>query len=85
VLSASGVANAYGLDVSAHCAPSISAHAFCAVERRRHLEWFHDHVRVERMLFDGVLEPVGGVLRPDRTRVGNGLTLKREEVERWAP
>jgi L-alanine-DL-glutamate epimerase-like enolase superfamily enzyme len=84
VLSASGVANAYGIDVSAHCAPSISAHAFCAVERRRHLEWFHDHVRVERMLFDGVLEPVGGVLRPDRTCEGNGLTVRRQEVERWA-
>jgi L-alanine-DL-glutamate epimerase-like enolase superfamily enzyme len=84
VLSASGVANAYGLDVSAHCAPAISAHAFCAVERRRHLEWFHDHVRIEGMLFDGAPEPVDGALRPDRSRPGNGLTVKREEVERWA-
>ncbi len=84
VLSASGLANAHSLDVSAHCAPAISAHAFCAVERRRHLEYFHDHVRVESMLFDGVLEPVDGALRPDRSRAGNGLELKRQEVERWA-
>jgi L-alanine-DL-glutamate epimerase-like enolase superfamily enzyme len=84
LLSASGLANAFGVDVSAHCAPAVSAHAFCAVERRRHLEWFHDHVRIESMLFDGVLEPVGGALVPDRSRPGNGLTLKRQEAERWA-
>jgi hypothetical protein len=54
------------------------------VERRRHLEYFHDHVRIEAMLFDGVVEPVGGALRPDRSRPGNGLALKRKEIERWA-
>ena len=84
LLTASGLANAHAIDVSAHCAPAISAHAFCAVERRRHLEYFHDHVRIERMLFDGVVEPERGVLRPDRSRTGNGLELKRKEIERWA-
>jgi L-alanine-DL-glutamate epimerase-like enolase superfamily enzyme len=84
LLSASGLANALGIDVSAHCAPAISAHAFCAVERRRHLEYFHDHVRVEGMLFDGVPEPDGGALRPDRSRPGNGLELKREDAERFS-
>jgi L-alanine-DL-glutamate epimerase-like enolase superfamily enzyme len=84
LLGASGLANAFGIDVSAHCAPAISAHAFCAVERRRHLEYFHDHVRVEAMLFDGVLEPEAGALKPDRSRLGNGLAFKRKEAERWA-
>jgi L-alanine-DL-glutamate epimerase-like enolase superfamily enzyme len=84
LLTVSGLANVHGVDVSAHCAPAISAHAFCAVERRRHLEYFHDHVRIEAMLFDGVVEPVGGALRPDRSRPGNGLALKRKEVERWS-
>jgi L-alanine-DL-glutamate epimerase-like enolase superfamily enzyme len=83
LLSASGLANAHGLDVSAHCAPAISAHAFCAVERRRHLEWFHDHIRVEGLLLDGALRPEGGVLRPDRSRPGNGLELKRADAERF--
>ena len=78
------LANAFPVDVSAHCAPAISAHAFCSVGRLRHLEYFHDHVRIERMLFDGVPEPEGGVLRPDRSRPGNGLELKVREVERWA-
>jgi L-alanine-DL-glutamate epimerase-like enolase superfamily enzyme len=84
LLSASGLANAMEIDISAHCAPAISAHAFCAVERRRHLEYFHDHVRIEGMLFDGVPEPDGGVLKPDRSRPGNGLELKRRDAERLA-
>ena len=84
LLSASGLANAAEIDISAHCAPAISTHAFCAVERRRHLEYFHDHVRIEGMLFDGVPDPDGGVLRPDRSRPGNGLELKRAEAERLA-
>jgi L-alanine-DL-glutamate epimerase-like enolase superfamily enzyme len=76
LLDAAAVAHAHNLDVSAHCAPAISAHAFCAVQRLRHLEYFHDHVRVEHELFDGVLEPEDGMLKPDRARVGNGLSLK---------
>jgi hypothetical protein len=50
----------------------------------RHLEWFHDHVRLEPLLFEGVLEPVDGALRPDRSRPGNGLELKRTDAERYA-
>jgi len=85
VLAAAGVADGFGIDVSGHCAPQLSAHALCGVSRLRHLEYFHDHVRIEAMLFDGVLEPEeGGVLRPDRSRPGHGLELRREEAERWA-
>jgi hypothetical protein len=51
---------------------------------RWHLEYFHDHVRIERMLFDGTLDPIGGELEPDRSRPGLGLELKRDEAERWA-
>ena len=78
------IANAFSVDISAHCAPAISAHVFCAVERRRHLEYFHDHTRIERMLFDGLPQLDGGALRPDRSRPGNGLELKRADVRRWA-
>jgi L-alanine-DL-glutamate epimerase-like enolase superfamily enzyme len=78
------VANALQVDVSAHCAPAISAHVFCAVDRRRHLEYFHDHTRIESMLFDGLPELRDGALHPDRSRPGNGLELKREEVKRWS-
>jgi L-alanine-DL-glutamate epimerase-like enolase superfamily enzyme len=83
LLQVSGLAAAHGLDLSAHCAPAISAQAFCAVERLRHLEYFHDHVRVERLLFDGTLTPAGGVLSPDPDRPGLGLELKRDDAEAY--
>jgi L-alanine-DL-glutamate epimerase-like enolase superfamily enzyme len=75
-LRAGALAAAYGLDLSAHCAPAASVAACCAVPRFRHLEWFHDHVRLEPMLFDGVPELEGGVARPDLSRPGNGLALR---------
>ncbi|MGH3001171.1 MAG: enolase C-terminal domain-like protein [Gaiellaceae bacterium] len=84
LLRANGLAGAHNLDISGHCAPQLSAHALCGVDRLRHLEYFHDHVRIEAMLFDGVLEPDGGALVPDRSRAGHGLELKRADALRWA-
>ena len=84
VLRAAAVAEAHNLDLSAHCAPAVSAHAFAVVPNLRHLEYFHDHVRVEAMLFDGVPELEDGALRPDRSRPGLGLELKRADAERYA-
>jgi L-alanine-DL-glutamate epimerase-like enolase superfamily enzyme len=75
-LHAAALAEQHGLQISAHCAPQASAHVCCAVPHFRHIEYFHDHIRVERELFDGVLEPENGALRPDRSRAGHGLTLK---------
>jgi L-alanine-DL-glutamate epimerase-like enolase superfamily enzyme len=83
-LEVAALADSYGIDLSAHCVPQVSVHACAAVRRLRHLEWFHDHVRVEAMLFDGVLEPEFGTLRPDRSRPGHGLELKRADAERYA-
>ncbi|MGN6473376.1 MAG: enolase C-terminal domain-like protein [Mycobacteriales bacterium] len=83
-IAAAGLSDAHQVDLSAHCAPQISAQVSTAVRRLRHLEYFHDHVRIESMLFDGVLEPeAGGVLRPDRTRPGHGLAFKRADAERF--
>jgi hypothetical protein len=50
----------------------------------RHVEWFHDHVRIERMFFDGAPVPADGTIAPDLSRPGHGLTLKRADVERFA-
>jgi L-alanine-DL-glutamate epimerase-like enolase superfamily enzyme len=83
-LRAGALAAAFGLDLSAHCAPSVSVAACCAVPNFRHLEYFHDHVRLEQLLFDGVLDPVDGALEPDRSRPGNGLELRRANAERYA-
>lgn len=79
-----GICKALHRPFSAHCAPAISAHICCAMETLTHLEYFHDHARVERLLFDGTLDPDGGALRPDRSRPGLGLELKHAEAERWA-
>jgi L-alanine-DL-glutamate epimerase-like enolase superfamily enzyme len=84
LLRIGALAQAGGVPFSAHCAPAISAHACAAIEPLVHLEWFADHVRVERLLFEGVLEPDDGVLRPDRSRPGLGIELKRAAAERVA-
>jgi L-alanine-DL-glutamate epimerase-like enolase superfamily enzyme len=84
LLAAASVAEAHELDLSGHTAPAIHAHALTAVAKLRHLEWFHDHVRIERMLFDGFLEPEQGALRPDLGRPGLGIELKRADALRYA-
>ena len=73
-LRAAALCQARSLELSAHCGPSIHVHPCCAIGSLRHLEYFHDHARVEALLFDGTLEPTDGVLRPDFTRPGNGRT-----------
>jgi L-alanine-DL-glutamate epimerase-like enolase superfamily enzyme len=83
-LRAGALAGAFGLELSAHCAPSASVAACCALPNFRHLEYFHDHVRLEPLLFDGVRTPVDGAIRPDRSRPGNGLELKRADAERFS-
>jgi L-alanine-DL-glutamate epimerase-like enolase superfamily enzyme len=74
---------AHGLTVSAHCCPHLHAHVAAAVPNLRHIEWFHDHVRLEEMLFDGTLDPSGGAIRPDQGRPGLGVTLRRGDAERF--
>ena len=83
-LQVGALAAAHGLDLSAHTAPALHLHACCAVPAFRHLEWFADHVRVERLLFDGSPEPSAGVIRPDLSRSGLGLELKRADAQRYA-
>jgi L-alanine-DL-glutamate epimerase-like enolase superfamily enzyme len=83
LMQVAGMAAAHSMDLSAHCAPAISTHAFRAVPHLRHLEYFHDHVRIEALLFDGAQTPRQGVLYPDPDRPGLGLELKREDARRY--
>jgi L-alanine-DL-glutamate epimerase-like enolase superfamily enzyme len=82
-LRVAAVAASYGLEISGHCAPHLHAAAATAVPNLRHLEWFHDHVRIERMFFDGALDPAGGTVRPDPDAPGLGLTLRTADAERY--
>lgn len=77
-LAAGGLAYAHGIPFSAHTAPSIHCHAGCGVPQLSHVEYFWDHVRIEPMLFDGVVRPSGGELRPDPRRPGLGLELRQD-------
>ena len=83
-LAAGALCDAHHVDLSGHCAPALHVHPAAAVPRLRHLEWFHDHVRIEHMLFDGAPVPKDGVIRPDMTRPGLGLELKQADAERYA-
>jgi L-alanine-DL-glutamate epimerase-like enolase superfamily enzyme len=69
--------------LSLHCAPAVSAHVGCCLERLLHLEYFHDHTRIESLLFDGVLAPADGRLMPDPAVSGHGLSLA-EDAARYA-
>ena len=82
-LQAANLAHAHAIPFSAHTAPSIHAHAGCGAPQLSHVEYFYDHARIEQMFFNGTLLPEDGFLRPDPTRPGLGLELKREDVEKW--
>ncbi|MEW6168545.1 MAG: enolase C-terminal domain-like protein [Pseudomonadota bacterium] len=83
-LQAAALCEAFHCPLSAHCAPAIHVPLCAAVTPLRHLEYFHDHARLEPRLFDGVPEPDDGVLRPNTSVPGHGLSLKTEEAARYA-
>lgn len=74
----------HSLQLSSHCGPSLHVHPCCALANFRHMEYFHDHVRIEHTLFDGVLTPIHGALRPDLSQPGMGLEFKRSDAARYA-
>ncbi len=79
-LDAVALADAHPLPLSAHCGPSIHMHLACAARPLRHLEYFHDHARIESMLFDGFCKPVAGQMHPDLSRPGLGLEFKHADA-----
>ncbi len=81
---AASLSEAFHVDLSAHCAPALHRHLGTAAPRFRHCEWFHDHVRIERMLFDGAPMPHDGMITPDPERPGFGLVFKAKDAERFA-
>lgn len=83
MIRADAICKARAMPFSAHCAPAVSAHVCAAMESVEHIEYFHDHVRAERLLLDGTLDPDGGALRADADRPGLGLELKEADAERY--
>ncbi|MGE5324638.1 MAG: enolase C-terminal domain-like protein [Actinomycetota bacterium] len=83
-LQVAALCQAHNIPLSGHTAPALHTHAACAVAPFKNLEYFHDHVRIEQMLFDGLPQLVKGELRPDLSRPGTGLELKRAQAEKFA-
>ncbi len=82
-MQVSALCTAYSMPLSAHTAPAVHMHACCTAPNAVHLEYFHDHVRIENMLFDGVQQPKQGVLEPDLSRPGLGLTFRRSDAAKY--
>lgn len=83
-LRASALSESFQTPFSAHTAPSIHCHPAAAIAKFRHVEYFHDHARIEQMFFDGAARAVKGCLFPDLSRPGLGLELKRKDAQRFA-
>jgi L-alanine-DL-glutamate epimerase-like enolase superfamily enzyme len=82
-LNAAAICWAHNIPLSSHCGPSMHLHVCCSVPRAVHMEFFHDHARIERMFFDGFCEPVLGCMVPDLSRPGMGLELKEKDASRF--
>lgn len=83
-LRAAALADAWALPLSAHTAPALHLPVCCTAPRLRHIEWFHDHARIERLLFDGAPSPKDGALRPALDRPGHHLSLREQDARRFA-
>ena len=82
-LQVASLCHAHNILLSAHTAPALHTHVACAVTPFRNLEYFYDHVRIERMLFDGLPQLIKGELQPDLSRPGFGLELKRAAARKF--
>ena len=80
-LAAAAVADSFGLQVSAHCAPSLHFPVCASIPNLRHVEWFFDHRRADPMLFHGAARVRGGAMEMG-AGPGHGMTL-RGDVERY--
>lgn len=82
-LRVAAVADAAGLQVSGHCAPHQHLPVAAGIGNLRHLEWFHDHVRIESMLFDGTESATGGAARVPLDRPGNGVEFRSDRAQQY--
>jgi len=82
-LKAGHLCEAFRIPFSSHCAPSLHLHPALSLACFSIAEYFHDHIRIERALFEGVGELRDGALVPDLTRPGLGLVFKDREAQQY--
>jgi L-alanine-DL-glutamate epimerase-like enolase superfamily enzyme len=83
-LKVSSLCEAFQVPFSSHYAPSLHLHPALGTSSFYIAEYFHDHVRIENMLFDGVPAPFDGKLRADLSLMGIGLIFKYEDAKKYA-
>ena len=83
-LRVGALCEAANMPMSAHTSPSLHLHPCCTLARLRNIEYFHDHVRIEKMFFEGTIQPVEGRLHPNASRPGMGLEFRRADAKRYA-
>jgi L-alanine-DL-glutamate epimerase-like enolase superfamily enzyme len=83
LLQVAALCASHGVLLSAHTSPAVHAHVCAAIEPLAHVEYFHDHARIEQMLLDGCPSLIDGGLRPDPQSPGLGLALREREAERF--
>jgi L-alanine-DL-glutamate epimerase-like enolase superfamily enzyme len=80
-MQAATLCDAFGIPLSSHCAPALHLPLCCAAQKAVHMEYFHDHVRIEQMLFDGVRTPNNGTLASDMASPGLGIVFKEQDAQ----
>jgi L-alanine-DL-glutamate epimerase-like enolase superfamily enzyme len=83
-LRAAALCDGFEIPLSSHCAPALHLAPACAANRLLHMEWFHDHVRIEQMLLEGAPRLVQGGVCPDWSAPGHGLSLRAADAEKFA-
>jgi L-alanine-DL-glutamate epimerase-like enolase superfamily enzyme len=83
LLRVGALCSACAVPLSAHTSPTLHAHVGAALAPLVHVEYFHDHARIERMLFDGLPALRDGALCPDPEQAGHGLRLREAEARRY--
>lgn len=83
-MQAGELCQAFQKPLSSHTAPVLHTHLACAAVPFTEMEYFHDHIRIEQMFFEGIPALENGELKPDLSRPGNGLELRRAAAEKYA-
>lgn len=82
-LKAGYLAEAHQIPFSSHCAPWLHLHASLHLPSFYISEYFFDHVRIEKMIFDGIRPPENGYLKPNPDLPGLGLIFKEKDAEKY--
>lgn len=83
-LQMANLCDAFEIPLSAHTAPALHAHLCCTANRAEHVEYFHDHVRIEQLFFQGATtKHKNGFLAPDFSAPGLGLEFKKKNAEKF--